>query len=122
MHVLTHGAGHRGQVSALMLFNSRIPARDGFTTYLHHREGRDATADRGVKPMRAASRDYLPAFGKDFLLPFFDQTGMRDAGFNDPQTISNSSLSIIHGVYRAPFEFPGKLFTSAPHSYMQSLQ
>lgn len=35
MHLITHGAGHRGQVSALMLLNSVSPAMDGFTTYLH---------------------------------------------------------------------------------------
>ena len=35
MHVVTHGAGHRGQVSALMLLNSVAPAKDGFATYLH---------------------------------------------------------------------------------------
>jgi uncharacterized damage-inducible protein DinB len=35
MHVITHGVGHRGQVSALMLLNSVAPAKDGFTTYLH---------------------------------------------------------------------------------------
>ena len=38
MHVITHGAGHRGQVSALMLLNSVRPAKDGFTTYLHEAE------------------------------------------------------------------------------------
>jgi uncharacterized damage-inducible protein DinB len=38
MHVITHGIGHRGQVSALMLFNSLPPAKDGFTTYLHEAE------------------------------------------------------------------------------------
>ncbi|HWT19165.1 MAG TPA: DinB family protein [Variovorax sp.] len=38
MHVVTHGAGHRGQVSALMLLNSVPPAKDGFTTYLHEVE------------------------------------------------------------------------------------
>lgn len=38
MHVITHGAGHRGQVSALMLFHSLPPARDGFATYLHEVE------------------------------------------------------------------------------------
>ena len=38
MHVITHGVGHRGQVSALMLLNSLAPARDGFTTYLHETE------------------------------------------------------------------------------------
>lgn len=38
MHVITHGAGHRGQVSALMLLNSIPPAADGFTTYLHEAE------------------------------------------------------------------------------------
>lgn len=39
MHVITHGTGHRGQVSALMLLNSLTPASDGFTTYLHAAEG-----------------------------------------------------------------------------------
>jgi uncharacterized damage-inducible protein DinB len=38
MHVITHGVGHRGQVSALMLLNSVAPAADGFTTYLHTTE------------------------------------------------------------------------------------
>jgi len=35
MHVITHGIGHRGQVSALMLLNDLPPAADGFATYLH---------------------------------------------------------------------------------------
>ncbi|HEY4264851.1 MAG TPA: DinB family protein [Micropepsaceae bacterium] len=38
MHVVTHGIGHRGQVSAVMLLNSVPPAKDGFTTYLHEAE------------------------------------------------------------------------------------
>ena len=38
MHVITHGVGHRGQVSAVMLLNSVTPAKDGFTTYLHTAE------------------------------------------------------------------------------------
>jgi uncharacterized damage-inducible protein DinB len=38
MHVINHGMGHRGQVNALMLFNSVPPAKDGFTTYLHEAE------------------------------------------------------------------------------------
>lgn len=38
LHVLTHGVGHRGQVSAVMLFDSVPPAKDGFTTYLHEAE------------------------------------------------------------------------------------
>jgi uncharacterized damage-inducible protein DinB len=38
MHVITHGIGHRGQVSAVMLLNSVPPAHDGFTTYLHKAE------------------------------------------------------------------------------------
>jgi uncharacterized damage-inducible protein DinB len=38
MHVITHGIGHRGQVSAVMLLNARMPAKDGFTTYLHEAE------------------------------------------------------------------------------------
>jgi uncharacterized damage-inducible protein DinB len=38
MHVITHGLGHRGQISALMLLNRLRPAKDGFTTYLHEAE------------------------------------------------------------------------------------
>ncbi|HEY4345077.1 MAG TPA: DinB family protein [Parvibaculum sp.] len=38
MHVITHGIGHRGQVSAIMLLHSVQPAKDGFTTYLHETE------------------------------------------------------------------------------------
>jgi uncharacterized damage-inducible protein DinB len=38
MHVITHGIGHRGQVSAVMLLNSVPPANDGFTSYLHEVE------------------------------------------------------------------------------------
>lgn len=38
LHVITHGVGHRGQVSAVMLLNSVAPAKDGFTTYLHQAE------------------------------------------------------------------------------------
>jgi uncharacterized damage-inducible protein DinB len=39
MHVITHGVGHRGQISAVMLLNSQTPMKDGFTTYLHQAEG-----------------------------------------------------------------------------------
>ncbi|MEI9940323.1 MAG: DinB family protein [Pseudomonadota bacterium] len=38
MHVITHGVGHRGQVSAVMRLNSVPAASDGFTTYLHQAE------------------------------------------------------------------------------------
>lgn len=38
MHVITHGVGHRGQVSAVMLLNGMPPLKDGFTTYLHQAE------------------------------------------------------------------------------------
>lgn len=38
MHVINHGTGHRGQVSALMLLTAMPPAKDGFTTYLHEAE------------------------------------------------------------------------------------
>ena len=38
MHLITHGVGHRGQVSAVMLLNAIAPANDGFTTYLHQAE------------------------------------------------------------------------------------
>jgi uncharacterized damage-inducible protein DinB len=38
MHVITHGVGHRGQVSAVMLLNGLAPAKDGFTTWLHEAE------------------------------------------------------------------------------------
>lgn len=50
MHLITHGAGHRGQVSAVMLLNSVTPANDGFTTCPHQTEastrGRACGADR----------------------------------------------------------------------------
>jgi uncharacterized damage-inducible protein DinB len=49
MHVITHGVGHRGQVSAVMLLNSTAPAKDGFTTYLHEAE---AAARRKVAVAR----------------------------------------------------------------------
>jgi uncharacterized damage-inducible protein DinB len=39
LHVITHGVGHRGQVSAVLLLNSVRPPMDGFTTYLHQSEG-----------------------------------------------------------------------------------
>jgi uncharacterized damage-inducible protein DinB len=38
VHVINHGTGHRGQVSAVMLLNGLAPAKDGFTTYLHEAE------------------------------------------------------------------------------------
>jgi len=38
MHVITHGVGYRGQVSAVLLLNALPPAKDGFTTYLHEAE------------------------------------------------------------------------------------
>ena len=48
LHIITHGAGHRGQVSAVFLLNSMRPPMDGFTAYLHQSEGdsrrRDAVA------------------------------------------------------------------------------
>jgi uncharacterized damage-inducible protein DinB len=39
LHVITHGIGHRGQISAVMLLNSVTPLKDGFATYLHQAEG-----------------------------------------------------------------------------------
>ncbi len=47
MHVITHGVGHRGQVSAVMLFDSVPPAKDGFTTYLHEAEASTRRRLRG---------------------------------------------------------------------------
>ena len=38
MHVITHGIGHRGQVSAVMLLNDLPASKDGFATYLHAAE------------------------------------------------------------------------------------
>jgi uncharacterized damage-inducible protein DinB len=47
IHVITHGVGHRGQISAVMLLNSVAPPKDGFTAFLHETEavtrGRAAT-------------------------------------------------------------------------------
>ncbi|HKR44197.1 MAG TPA: DinB family protein [Paraburkholderia sp.] len=45
IHVINHGTGHRGQVSALMLLNAVSPAKDGFTTWLH--EAQASTRGRG---------------------------------------------------------------------------
>jgi len=45
MHVINHGTGHRGQISALMLLGAASPARDGFTTWLHEAEA--STRGRG---------------------------------------------------------------------------
>jgi uncharacterized damage-inducible protein DinB len=38
LHVITHGIGHRGQVSAVMLLNDLPAVPDGFTTFLHQAE------------------------------------------------------------------------------------
>ncbi|HEY8949945.1 MAG TPA: DinB family protein [Rhizomicrobium sp.] len=38
MHVITHGVGHRGQISAVFILNGMTPVKDGFTTYLHEAE------------------------------------------------------------------------------------
>jgi uncharacterized damage-inducible protein DinB len=38
MHVITHGVGHRGQISAVFILNALTPVKDGFTTYLHEAE------------------------------------------------------------------------------------
>jgi uncharacterized damage-inducible protein DinB len=38
MHLITHGAAHRGQVSAVMLLNALPATKDGFTTWLHKTE------------------------------------------------------------------------------------
>lgn len=38
LHVINHGTGHRGQVSAVMLLNSLPQAKDGFSTWLHEAE------------------------------------------------------------------------------------
>ena len=46
LHVITHGVGHRGQVSAVFLLNSARPPLDGFTTYLHQSEA--ASRRRGA--------------------------------------------------------------------------
>ena len=38
MHVITHGVGHRGQISAVFILNGLTPVKDGFTTWLHEAE------------------------------------------------------------------------------------
>lgn len=55
MHVINHGTGHRGQVSALMLLNGATPARDGLTTYLHEVEA--STRGRGCKISQTFASD-----------------------------------------------------------------
>lgn len=52
MHVITHGVGHRGQISAVMLLNSSTMPKDGFTTYLHIAE---------AMTRRRARHDHPPA-------------------------------------------------------------
>lgn len=52
MHVITHGVGHRGQVSAVMLLNAVAAASDGFTTYLHKAEA--AARGRATNEAHAA--------------------------------------------------------------------
>lgn len=38
MHVTIHGAGHRGEISVIMMQNSVTPPGDGFTSFLHKAE------------------------------------------------------------------------------------
>lgn len=38
LHVITHGVGHRGQISTVFILNGMTPVKDGFTTYLHEAE------------------------------------------------------------------------------------
>ncbi|HWA31041.1 MAG TPA: DinB family protein [Rhizomicrobium sp.] len=38
LHVIAHGVGHRGQISAVMIMNGMTPVKDGFTSYLHEAE------------------------------------------------------------------------------------
>lgn len=52
VHVINHGTGHRGQVSAVMLLNSLPSAKDGFTTFLHEAE---ASARRRLPASRLAT-------------------------------------------------------------------
>lgn len=47
MHVITHGVGHRGQISAVMLLNATRPSKDGLATYLH--EAEPSTRGRGCR-------------------------------------------------------------------------
>jgi uncharacterized damage-inducible protein DinB len=44
LHVITHGVGHRGQISAVFILNGMTPVKDGFTTYLHEAEARRRAA------------------------------------------------------------------------------
>jgi uncharacterized damage-inducible protein DinB len=59
MHVITHGVGHRGQVSAVMLLNSITPASDGFATYLHRAE---ASTRRRAEIFRASPGEFEARF------------------------------------------------------------
>lgn len=55
VHVINHGTGHRGQISAVMLLNGVSPAKEGFTTYLHEAEAssrRRAAATTGSAQTR----------------------------------------------------------------------
>lgn len=61
VHVINHGTGHRGQVSAVMLLNSATPAKDGFTTYLHEAEAsaRGRMAAEGAGRGTAGPRPHM---------------------------------------------------------------
>lgn len=69
LHVITHGVGHRGQVSAVLLLNASVLPRDGFTTYLHEagqeRRARSRTPrelETPVSPARTvAATSYRPS-------------------------------------------------------------
>ena len=72
MHVITHGVGHRGQISAVMILNSRKPASDGFTTFLHTTEATTQGASRlmakengsgGVFDPLERAFQIMPSFG-----------------------------------------------------------
>jgi uncharacterized damage-inducible protein DinB len=74
MHVITHGIGHRGQVSAVMLLNSAPPAKDGFTTYLHEAEASTRGRTRVMPDALAQDSSRLTATAAPAKTPIRQQT------------------------------------------------
>ena len=66
MHLITHGCGHRGQVSWMMMEAGVAPPTDGLTTYLHTAE---AAARRRDPTAPAAPPVAAPANPKPHLQP-----------------------------------------------------
>jgi len=61
MHLITHGCGHRGQLSWMMLEAGIEPPADGLTTYLHAAEAAERRRDPVCRAVAAATPRSAPA-------------------------------------------------------------